>query len=79
MNAKTHLEKAISLNPEFAEAYFELGMLLKSKGEIKNSIKNFQKAVAINNDYAEAQCELAISLSIDEDHENARNHFLNSL
>ena len=48
MNAKTHLEKAIALNPEFAEAYFELGVLLKSEGEIKNSIQNFQKAVSIN-------------------------------
>ena len=52
MNAKAHLEKAIVLNPEYADAYFELGMLLKSEGTIKKSIKNFQKAVGINNEYA---------------------------
>ena len=79
MNAKTHLEKAIALNPEFAEAYYELGMLLKNEGAIKESIKQFQKSVSINNDFAEAQCELGIALTLDEDHENARTHFLNSL
>ncbi|MEJ6622117.1 MAG: tetratricopeptide repeat protein, partial [Opitutae bacterium] len=66
MNAKTHLEKAIVLNPDFAEAYFELGMLLKEDGDIKESIKTLRKAVSINNDYAEAQCELAIALTIDD-------------
>ena len=45
MNAKTHLEKAIALNPEFAEAYFELGMLLKEDGDIKESVKHLKKAV----------------------------------
>ena len=30
-NARSHLEKAISLNPEFAEAYYELGVLLKEE------------------------------------------------
>ena len=79
MNAKIHLEKAIALNPEFAEAYYELGMLLKEQGEIKESVKNLKKSVSINNDFAEAQCELAIALTADGDHENARNHFLNSL
>ena len=32
MNAKKHLEKAIALKPEYAEAYFELGILLKEEG-----------------------------------------------
>jgi len=71
MNAKIHLEKAIALNPEFAEAYYELGMLLKEQGEIKESVKNLKKSVSINNDFAEAQCELAIALTADGDHENA--------
>ena len=52
MNAKIHLEKAIALNPEFAEAYYELGMLLKEQGEIKESVKNLKKSVSINNDFA---------------------------
>ena len=33
MNAKAHLEEAIALNPDFAEAYYKLGLLLKEQGE----------------------------------------------
>ena len=33
MNAKAHLEEAISLNPEFAEAYYKLGLLLQEENE----------------------------------------------
>ena len=44
-NARSHLEKAISLNPEFAEAYYELGVLLKEENSIEECIKNYIQAV----------------------------------
>ena len=31
MKAKAHLEEAIVLNPEFAEAYYKLGLLFKKE------------------------------------------------
>ena len=47
MNAKTHLEKAIALNPEFAEAYYELGMLLKNEAQLRNQLNNFKSLLAL--------------------------------
>ena len=42
MDAQKHLLKAIELDPNFAEAYYELGLLLKNNG-IPKSLENFQK------------------------------------
>ena len=78
MNAKAHLEKAIALNPDFAEAYYKLGLLLKEEGD-PEAQEYFRKAVSLNSEYAEAECELAIALVAQKDFETARNHFLNAL
>ena len=66
MNPRTHLEKAISLRPEYPEAFYRLGLLNKSEGKAEDALENFKQAVSINKDFAEAQCELAISLTIKE-------------
>jgi tetratricopeptide (TPR) repeat protein len=75
MDAKKHLLKAIELDANYAEAYYELGLLLKDEGDLKKSLESFQKAVNLKNDFAEAQCELGIALTKDGEHESARNHF----
>ena len=62
MDAKAHLRKAIRLNPDYSEAYYELGLLLKKDGESGQALEHFQKAVSLRNDFAEAECELAIML-----------------
>ena len=75
MNPRTHLEKAISLKPEYPEAFYRLGLLNKSEGKAEDALENFKQAVSINKDFAEAQCELAISLTYKGELEEARNHF----
>ena len=62
MDAKKHLQKAINLNPDYAEAYYELGLILKEEGETAEALNHFQKAVGLKSDFAEAECELAIML-----------------
>ena len=74
MNPRSHLEKAIKLNPEYAEAYYNLGLLCTNEHDKKNALENFRKAVSLKSDYAEAQCELAICLMNDNDLEGSRNH-----
>ena len=32
-NAQEHLEKAIQINPEFADAHYELALILKDKND----------------------------------------------
>jgi len=56
--AREHLEQAIEINPEYAEAYYELGLLEKGEGNAEGAWEHFQKAVSLNSNYAEAQCEL---------------------
>ncbi len=45
--AKGMLEKAIELNPDYADAHFQLGMLLRSKAK-KKSHTHFSKALSLN-------------------------------
>ena len=44
MDAKKHLLKAIELDANYAEAYYELGLLLKNEGDLKKSLGSFQKS-----------------------------------
>ena len=62
MDAKNHLQKAINLDPNYAEAYYELGLIFKKEGEAEEASDLFQKAVSLKKDFAEAECELAIML-----------------
>ncbi len=46
-NAQEHLEKAIKIQPEFADAHYELALILKDKGENDRSREHFLKAIKI--------------------------------
>ena len=45
--AKELLEKALDLNPDYADAHFQLGMLLRSKAK-KKARAHFSKALSLN-------------------------------
>lgn len=45
--AKEMLEKALELNPDYADAHFQLGMLLRSKAR-KKARTHFNKALSLN-------------------------------
>ena len=45
--AKELLSKAIELNPNYADAYFQLGLLLRSRAK-KKAAEYFQKALSLN-------------------------------
>ena len=47
MDAKAHLSKAIALNPDYSEVYYELGLLLKKDGDTDQALEHFQKAVSL--------------------------------
>jgi tetratricopeptide (TPR) repeat protein len=48
------LKKAIALNPEFSEAYYNLGLSYERLGEYKDSIKNLKEAIRLSPDDANA-------------------------
>jgi protein O-GlcNAc transferase len=53
-----HLEKIITLKPNFAEAHNILGVELKAVGQLNESVKSYKKAIDINQNYAEAHNNL---------------------
>ena len=52
-------QKAISLNPEYIKAYYQLGLCLNSLNKPNEAIKSFLKAVEINPEYSKAYETLA--------------------
>ena len=57
--AKDHLRRAISINKNFAKAYYKLGLLLVDNKEYKDAMKNFESAISNDKDFAEAHYQIA--------------------
>jgi tetratricopeptide (TPR) repeat protein len=61
-DALTCYQQAISLEPDFEEAHYNLGCSYKKKGEHKHAEKCFRRAIEFDPDYSRAYAELAFSL-----------------
>ena len=46
--------KALSIKPDYAEAFNNIGVALKNQGELADAMKAYRKALAIKPDYAQA-------------------------
>ena len=46
--------KAISIKPDYAEAYNNMGILLKEQGKLDEAIEAYTKALSIKPDYDQA-------------------------
>ena len=57
------LNKAISIKPDYAEAYYNLGNTFREKGKLNRAIETYTKAVSIKLDYAEAYNNMGIALA----------------
>ena len=54
--------KAITIKPDYAEAYYNMGLALKAHGKLDEAIKAYNKALTIKSDYAEAYNDLGVAL-----------------
>jgi predicted TPR repeat methyltransferase len=54
--------QAIKINPDYAEAYSNLGAALKDKGELDAAIDSYKQAIKIKPDYADAYSNLGAAL-----------------
>jgi len=52
--AITSFKKVVSIKPDYAKAYYNMGVTLKEQGKLEESIEAYQKALTIKPDYAEA-------------------------
>ena len=54
IKAELFFKKAISIKPDYAEAWVNLGLAVKDQGRLDNAIEAFKKAISIKPDFAEA-------------------------
>jgi tetratricopeptide (TPR) repeat protein len=57
-----HLERALQINPDLADAYYHLGLALVQLGRAQEAMNHWEHAVRINPDFAEAHYNLGIAL-----------------
>ena len=55
-------EKAVAIKPDYADAHFNLGNILRDLGELDGAIKSFVKTIEIMPEYDEAQFNLGVTL-----------------
>ena len=48
MNAVKSFEKALSIKPDYAEAQYNLGVVLQELGQVDAAMKSYENALAIN-------------------------------
>ena len=53
-------KKAIELNPNYAEGYYNLGVTLRDLGRLKHSKDNYEKAITLKPNYSEAYNNLGV-------------------
>ena len=61
--AERAYRQAIAARPDFVDAHYNLGFLLKAKEEIPAAIQEFQQVVKLKPDYADAFVNLGVLYS----------------
>ena len=51
-------KQALKIKPDYADAYYNMGIALKDKGDLEAAIESYKQALKINPDYAEAKADL---------------------
>lgn len=64
-------EKALAINPQFAKAWNNLGLIYFSRGELEQAAQFYSKAVAADAEFAVARYNLGITLAAQGDYQRA--------
>ena len=78
-NAIKNYTKALKINPNYAEVYFNLGVAFKDKGHINKAIENYKKALIINPSYTDVHFNLGNSLKNINELNEAIYHYKKAL
>ena len=60
--AINNYKKALKINPYYADAYSNMGNVLKDKGDLEAAIESYKQALKIKPDYAQAYSNMGIAL-----------------
>lgn len=69
------LRKAVALNPQFAEAYLQLGLVAFSRGDLNQATEAYTKAIQANSNLAEAHYRLGLAYKRMGQESKAENEF----
>ena len=72
-------DKAIELNPEFAEAYNNLGNTYDDKGDFDKAIVNFNTAIKFKSDFVEAYVNRGVAYGKRDEFNKAINDFTTAI
>lgn len=72
-------DKAIELNPEFAEAYNNLGNVYDGKGDFDKTIANFNTAIKFKSDFVEAYVNRGVAYGKRDEFNKAINDFAKAI
>jgi protein O-GlcNAc transferase len=61
-DAQPAFQKVVELMPNDAEAHYNLGVILKSKGQLNQAATSYQRAITLKPEYAEAHSNLGNTL-----------------
>ena len=67
---KTFLQRALEIEPDFAEAYYQLGCVYRERGQIEKAIESFKRSIALRPNLAPACNTLAWYYVEQEQHLN---------
>ena len=71
--------KALSLEPDHADAYNNMGVTLQDQGKLEKAIEAYKKALSIKPDYAEAYINMGVALKDQGKLEEAINSYNTAL
>jgi len=74
--AATCFQQAVRLEPDYAEAWNNLGNALSDTGHFADAIAAYRRALAVAPAYADAHYNLAETLALLNDVDGAREHWL---
>ena len=72
-------KQALKINPDYADAYYNMGIALKDKGDLEAAIDNYKQALKIKPDYAEAYYSMGNALKDNGDPEAAIDSYKQAL
>ena len=58
--ALTYFQQIIELNPDHAEAHFQIGKIFRTTGQFEKAITYYQNAINLKPDYSSAYYELGL-------------------
>ena len=77
--AVTKFQQAVSLNFDYSEAHYNLGVTLRELGKIEDAIKSYKNALKINNAYPNAHYNLGNAFLALKQYDNAIVHFSSAI